>query len=394
MPIPFSTFRERYSVNYGEKQEEGKPAFYSCYAIAFNTIDPRYSNIFACVGGQGVKVFEVDPEPREFRSQSPSANGGGRGDPLFRLVHEYLDVKHVSTDPDRGERGEEFYTCVWSVAGNGDPLLCFAGKLGIIMVMNYERQEFYNIAQGHGNSINHLASHPTKDGIILSSSADLSIRMWNIRTSTVIAIFAGLEGHNADVLYSDFHSLKDCFASGASDHLVKVWHWRGHEDLLDKSFHWDDQNTAFPTAYVQAPVFSSNIHDSYVDCVHWFGDLLLSKCAKNEIVLWKPEYGEKGVCDCALPLRKFKILNQEDIWFVRFSLNPVNTVISLGDSKGKVYIWDLTTTTKDVKEISKLTLGDKKKHPQGCVIRQTSFSFDSKYLACCESDGTVCLWRF
>ena len=288
-----------------------QPVGHTMYGVAFNNVDPRYSNVFACVGGEKARVFVVDAEPE---SDPPKGSDGERrpersgtvdqrAKPLFRLVQEYVDGRGLVHVPDgqagkRGERGEEYYCCAWSCAANGDPLLCFGGKLAIIKVVNYERREVCSALQGHGMEINEIKPHPTKFGIILSTSKDQSVRVWNVQTSTVVMILAGLDGHKAAVYTADFHQREGTLiASGSEDHTTKIWDLSGHQDLVDLSFKWyGDKGPpgSFPTAYIQTPTFSTVPHDNYVDCVCWHGDLLLTKCTQGHIILWRPEHGAGG----------------------------------------------------------------------------------------------------
>ena len=179
------------------------------YCVCFNLIDPRREHVFATVGDQKVRIFEVEESSIEGKENSPS----------FKVLQEY---------EEKNER-ENLFTCAWSMDAAGDSLLCFGGQLGIVKVINIEKKRLEKVLPGHGNSINELKSHPTKPALILSASKDESIRIWNIQTGAVVMIFAGLEGHRSDVLSADFHQLNgERLVSGGIDNTVKIWDLQGN----------------------------------------------------------------------------------------------------------------------------------------------------------------------
>jgi polycomb protein EED len=357
--------------------------------------------MFATVGERKVRVFELGASglerketENEGESESQSGSQGGESEsssPSFRLLQEY-EESHAE---------EQYFALAWSVGKVGEPLVCVAGELGIIKVLNVDKECMEAVLPGHGNSINELQSHPTRPALVLSASKDESIRLWNIHTSTAVMIFAGLDGHRSDVLSIDFHQSNiERFASGGIDNTVKIWSLVGPKDdlLLEKSFEWDNakEERAFPTASVQTPVFSSNFHDHYVDCVKWYGDLLLSKSIHNCVVLWKPEYGKNGASDGIIPLKTFKLRNCE-IWFMKFSLSADHCLISLGNCSGKVHFWEVEGKQSATMILSAHTHGGGRPKGNGSnrklVIRNSSISYDGKFAVCCCENGQVCCWN-
>ena len=78
----------------------------------------------------------------------------------------------------------------------------------------------------------------------------------------------------------------------------------------------------FPTANVQTPLFSSHkVHGSYVDCVRWFGDLLLTKSVEQCLKLWAPELRHDGrVGESFRKVKEFPA-KYADIYYLRFAVD-------------------------------------------------------------------------
>ncbi len=96
---------------------------------------------------------------------------------------------------------EIYYTCAWTTDPvTRDPVVSIAGVKGIIRTLVPFKSKYKKALNGHGGSINDLKYHPSKDAILLSSSQDYTLRLWNIETSVCIAIIGGVEGHRDEVL--------------------------------------------------------------------------------------------------------------------------------------------------------------------------------------------------
>ena len=79
------------------------------------------------------------------------------------------------------------------------------------------------ILQGHGGAINDMRFHPQERALLLSASADESIRLWHIGARCCLATFAGHAGHLDSVVSLDVRLDGGALASGSIDGSVKVW---------------------------------------------------------------------------------------------------------------------------------------------------------------------------
>ncbi|TKA67929.1 hypothetical protein B0A49_04958 [Cryomyces minteri] len=168
---------------------------------------------------------------------------------------------------------------VWTQdSETGDPLVCVTGVVPKIKILNVVTGELDRL-------INDLAISPISPCILASASLDHSIRLWNLdhrfATHPCAAIFSG-GGHTNGVLTVAFHHTGRYIISGGFDIAVCLW---VVPEVPDENALTDR------TTIVHYPhFFSTEIHSDYVDCAKFYGDLILSRAAKEKkIVLWKIE---------------------------------------------------------------------------------------------------------
>ena len=156
----------------------------------------------------------------------------------------------------------------------GPPLLCVAGKRGIIKVIDTVLQSLVMTLVGHGDSVNDLKCSPANETLLLSASKDHSIRLWNLQYGHMIAIFAGHDGHRGEVLSLSWHYSGTKFASSAFDNTIKLWNVSDDkltagksekegplQAAVRKSFEMAPSDK-FKTVIEQTPYFSTDsIHD-------------------------------------------------------------------------------------------------------------------------------------
>jgi len=355
------------------KEDHGQPLF--GVSVNQHIQVPGEPTVFATVGFNRVTLYEA------------SENGS------VRLLQCYADP-----DPE-----ENFYSCAWSYdSETKKPILAAGGARGIVRLFSPANMTCVRTFVGHGNAINEVNFHPRDPNLLLSVSKDHALRLWNVKTEHNIAIFGGVEGHRDEVLSADFNMEGTKIISAGMDHSLKIWQFDSEaiQEAIALSYTHDNMKTkkSFPTELCHFPDFSTrDIHRNYVDCCRWFGDFVFSKSCENSIVCWKPgsldaEVGEKQEYNKAeqnktTVIHKLEVKDCE-IWFVRFSTDLEDKVLALGNTKGKIYVWDLMVSDPTSLRPFQLT------HPKcNTAVRQTSLSRNGDVLIAVCDDSTIWRWE-
>ncbi|THX85355.1 WD40 repeat-like protein, partial [Aureobasidium pullulans] len=199
----------------------------------------------------------------------------------------------------------------WSLDTDTDEsLVCVAGSGSKrISIWNVVTGDLVRHLHGHGGvsvtskdrdsdradmekDVNDLVISPASPHVLASCSADYSIRVWNLdpryHKQPCAAILSG-EGHRQAILSIDFHENGRWLLSGGQDTLVCLW---SVPEISDENAGTDN-----PTVVVYPHFASSGMHSDYVDCVRFWGDMVMSKAStgnnikvkRGEIILWKIE---------------------------------------------------------------------------------------------------------
>ncbi|KAH0159177.1 WD40 repeat-like protein, partial [Aureobasidium melanogenum] len=275
-----------------------------------------------------------------------------------------LEVLTILEDPDEDS---SLNSVAWSVDIDTDePLVCVAGSGSKnIKIFNVVTGELVRILYGHGGAINDLVTSPVSPQILASCSGDYTIRIWNLdaryRRQPCAAILSG-EGHRQTILSIAFHDNGRWLLSGGQDTMICLWSLPTVPD--------ENAGTDKPTVVVYPHFASIGMHSDYVDCVRFWGDLVLSKAStgnnikvtRGEIMLWKidgffsgdnnppeppmPGYGRptrSAFGDGFQRLFTFDVTNVEP-FYMRFGLfkeHGYRPVLVMGNIKARFFFWDL-----------------------------------------------------
>lgn len=248
---------------------------------------------------------------------------------------------------------EDFYAMTYSEFYNAEDernnkLMAAGGKKSIIRVFEVRSGKEMHQLIGHRNEIYDIKFCPVKDKsfLLVSASKDFSVRLWNAFNGVQICIFGGLEGHVADVSSVDWHLSAQYIVSGSLDYSIKIWQINNQiENNIEISKKIEDRKAKkelkFKTIIRSIPIFSCNsIHDNYVDCVKFNGNLILSKSVDGVVLEWMPYFNKES--DTFFIINSYVFTQKELVWFMKFDIDVMGKeVLGVGNTEGNFFLFSL-----------------------------------------------------
>lgn len=233
--------------------------------------------------------------------------------------------------------------------------------------------------------------HPKSPFILLTASADHSIRLSNVDTAACIAYFAGLF-HESQVICIDFDFDGNHFVSGGMDKQICIWTLDSKIKNQMKKSQDHEMGRTFKTKRIYYPDFiTEQVHNNYIDSICWMSkNSFLSRSSDGDVVHWK--VGSADDTDLNLKAtRIFKLHNirgmssaSVNVWFLRMQLDNNRRYLALGTERGQIQFWDLQADKTNAIEQSRLS-----KTMTSTLIGTVSFSPDDLILVAGTDDGKI-----
>ncbi|RMZ86501.1 hypothetical protein DV736_g6270, partial [Chaetothyriales sp. CBS 134916] len=276
-------------------------------AFALPTLHKVFQSSVDNAVGEAECFWDVKFYPYDTAENAPLIFAVSNKNTIFvaRIVNnetgDIVILRTFSVNSGEAEKAlaDPFVACGWAFVNQDEPLLLGAGDNGLVRVFNVVQGSLETTLQGHGQgTINDLAVHPLYPWIIASASEDTSIRVWDLRRSIArhespsIIICGHGHGHQQSILTVAWHDSGRYLISGGHDNRICVWTL---PDLAPESGFWDEisprrrERSSGEIRIIHFPhLVTSAIHSSFVDCVRFYNDRVLSKSSEEcKVVLWE-----------------------------------------------------------------------------------------------------------
>ncbi|KAJ2907345.1 uncharacterized protein MKZ38_003202 [Zalerion maritima] len=272
-------------MNSQKKDEWELPKLYSSFGFQddsrFLPSDPDNRNIDSEFMGVQFYPYLAPSENPIFAACSPKHVLICRISPKTRPANAHpVEILDEIRD---GEELSNNWTVTWAMAEDATPLLCISGQDAKIKVYDVVKKSCTETLVGHGDDVNDLKTSPSDPLIIASASRDTTVRVWSLKLqhkAQPCMYILGGDAHQYDLLTLAFHQNGRYILSSGHDQIINLWTLTGELPSESKS-------TTQPTQIFYPHFSTSEVHSALIDCVAFFGDLVLSRaCYEQKIVLW------------------------------------------------------------------------------------------------------------
>lgn len=276
--------------------------------------------------------------------------------------------------------------CVTLTEKNNSVIAAVGGQQLIIRIIDLVSQREIRQLIGHKNEIYDLKFSPQSSALLLSASKDTSVRLWNVESGDQICIFGGPLGHIAEVLAIEWHSSGEYFASSGIDNCVKLW---AIIPKISEKIKNTEKHLPIKTLIKTSPYFSCNtVHDNYIDCIRFNGNLIITKSVDGLIKEWLPLFNREG--DSYYIINTFSYSTKEKIWYIKFCFDVEKNIIMVGDEVGKVHLFWVQNSEDIVEEENSYPV-DVIDTKTETIIRSIAYSSEYNICAYASNKGDVIL---
>jgi polycomb protein EED len=282
----------------------------------------------------------------------------------------------------------------------GRQLLCVAGHCRTIKVIDTASRGNMMVLVGHGDEIWDLKFSPADEWILASASKDQSIRLWNLKIGSCIAILGGHQGHQDSPVCLTWHISGDRIATAGADTFIKIWdvgegssvrlaQLASHE-TAERYFRAREVIIGKPV-FMQFPVFSDHkIHKHCVDCIQFVGDLIISKSLEGKLLLWYPDIPDPLPAESVATIKVVRTwaYKHAKVCYVPFALDLWHRFLLVGNSRGELLVWKIDA--QSITPIKRIVPPERHR----TTFRSLAFCPDGDTLIAGAANGNVCKWDF
>lgn len=357
-----------------------------------------FNKLIFVVGESIIKGYLYD---KVLKSHTLVFDHVGGSDEVFNSFAYSNIMTNLNEENDNNHNNEQFLI---ASGGNKNFIKVFLTKL-----TNHESDvhlKFYDrtLLIGHVNDVYDLKFHPLYPQILLSSSKDFSIRLWNAYKRTQICIFSG---HLAEVLSIDIHESGQYFVSSGVDRTIKLWEFTEDvkiliEETQEDYFTYDlspsyNKKQSIKILIKRNEIYScSTIHEKYIDCVGFNNNFILSKSVDGWIGESFPIF-EKGICPYML-INRYEYEQTEMLWYMKFGVVKAEnskSYLTIGNNIGEVFIFqiydneDESKNNQEWRDIYDINFINKINTTSKYPIRKVSLSTDLSILVIVNDNGEL-----
>lgn len=365
--------------------------------------------IFVC-GDKNVKIYQYDIankiENLLFHLYDPDEKFNCIGySSIFSINTQIVRSNRLTAHIVIPETNAEVEGFLFASAGDKNTVRVFAAIYDEVL----EKLKFtdWTLLIGHLNEVFDLKFHPLQPQILFTASKDYSIRLWNAFKRTQLCIFAGQESHLAEILSIDIHLSGNYFVSSSVDCYIKIWTLDNdtqasiaHSVSDELEFDLTPQIELKQSVNVwikQTIIFSCNkVHDSYVDCVRFNGNFILSKSVDGIILEWQPDFKEQ--LQTFMMINRYDYIMTENLWFTRFGVSKDYKKMAIGSNEGEIFIFKIVDSIEiqvsaRKRDIYRIKHINSMKTDSQSVIRKVDFHEDYQYIAAVNDNGELLIFQ-